>query len=149
MGFERFFLSLFKDFLVLYPFFLDPDPCLFCLNPDPYQSSRRICNEFFLILDPDPYQNDTNPSHLSGRPDLMANCLTQPTTNTSVAEPKLFNFVSCSGSTFFLILVRFQLHIQPYITTLKYDFITVGTFEICLNGGRNEFLFILFLAFSK
>ena len=56
----RVFLSHFKDFLDLNPFFLDPDPYRFCLYPDPYQSSPwirvRIRNEFFHILDPDPLQ---------------------------------------------------------------------------------------------
>ena len=46
--------TFFKIFLVLSPFLLDPDP---------YQSSPWIRNEFFHILDSDLYQNDTDPPH--------------------------------------------------------------------------------------
>ena len=51
-----FFYQMFKIFLGLYFFFMDPDP---------YQSSARIRirNEFVQILDPDPYQNGINPQH--------------------------------------------------------------------------------------
>ena len=64
-----FFYHILKNFLVLNPFLLDPDPYRFCQDPDPYQSSPWIWirNEFFHILDPyaDPYQNDTDPPHCS------------------------------------------------------------------------------------
>ena len=47
------FYHIFRIFLVLYPFLLDPDPYwyYFCLDPDPYQTSSwiRIRNEFFHI----------------------------------------------------------------------------------------------------
>ena len=48
MGYERFFYHIFKFFLVFNPFFLDPDPYIFLLDPDSYQSSSwiRIRNEF-------------------------------------------------------------------------------------------------------
>ena len=65
------FYHILKNFLLLNPFLLDPDPdpYRFCQDPDPYQSSAwiRIRNEFFHILDPDldPYQNDTDPHHCS------------------------------------------------------------------------------------
>ena len=62
MGCERCFYHILKNFLVLNPFLLDPDPYRFCQDLDPYQSSPwiRIHNKFFYILDPnpDPYQND-------------------------------------------------------------------------------------------
>ena len=59
------FYHILKNFLVLSPFLLDPDPLSFYQDPDPYQSSPwiRIRNEFFYILDSDPYQNDTDPPH--------------------------------------------------------------------------------------
>ena len=46
MGNERFYL-IFNIFLVLNSFWLDPDL---------YQSSAWIRNQFFQIQDPDPYQ---------------------------------------------------------------------------------------------
>ena len=77
MGYERFFYHIFKFFLVFNPFFLDPDPYIFLLDPDSYQSSSWIqirikvrpgsgsVTNFCHILDPDPYryQKDTDPPH--------------------------------------------------------------------------------------
>ena len=63
MGNEGFWKTIFKIFLVLDIFCLDPDLYRFGLDPDLYQSSVwiRIRNEFFQILGPDPYQHDTDP----------------------------------------------------------------------------------------
>ena len=67
MGYERFFYHIFKFFLVFNPFFLDPDPSIFCwirIRIKVRPGSGSVTN-FCHILDPDPYryQKDTDPPH--------------------------------------------------------------------------------------
>ena len=57
MEYERFFVyHILKNFLILDPLLLDPDP-------DSPWNRIQIRNDFIHILDPDPYQNDTDPPH--------------------------------------------------------------------------------------
>ena len=54
MGYERFFYHIFKFFLVFNPFFLDPDPYIFCwirirIKVRPVSGSVSK-----FVLDPDP-----------------------------------------------------------------------------------------------
>ena len=62
---------------------------------------------------------------------------------TSVAEPKLFDFRSGSGSTFFSLILALAPALFPAIYCHFKMYFDRSNIRNWLSGGRNEFLFIL------